>query len=120
MRRTDAASARTAQLRKQKAELWRRLRRNGSPEEFLNAAAQFVKVETALATGGSEHAVDAAQARASRKLDPESGEVIDEIFSARAELLYAGAAVRGEALSSHDRTRILRVLETFEASNGRS
>lgn len=119
MRRNDATTARLARLRRERAEVWRTLRRSGSDAEFLEAATRVVKIDTALATGCPEHTVDATQARASRSLDPGTAEAIEDLFNARAELLYAGTGGRGDALSAADRARFLSALDTFEKSDAR-
>ena len=51
-------------------------------------------------------------------LDAETARAIDELFAARAELLYAGAGHGGETTFAHeDRSRWLRALERFEKAH---
>ena len=119
LRRSDAATAEMAARRREKAELWSKLRQPGGETEFLERAARFVQIDTALATGQPVGSVDASAARASRALDPATAEVIDEIFSARAELLYAGTAGGEGGRGSMDRQRVRQALATFEKSHGR-
>jgi hypothetical protein len=120
MRRRDEGARRVAALRRKKAELGRQLHHAPSLEEFLEAAARWVQVDTALVTGRPEHGVDATAARNSRVLDAETAAAIDELFAARAELLYAGAG-RGveSSVASDDRAKWLRALERFEKANAR-
>jgi hypothetical protein len=53
--------------------------------------------------------VDAAMAKQVMRADGESGAVLDAIFDASAERLYAGGAVR-EAVSAAERERVLEAL----------
>jgi hypothetical protein len=99
--------------------MWRTLRRSGSDVEFFDAATRLVKIDTARATGCPEHTVDAAQARASRSLDAGTAEAIEDLFNARAELVYAGTGGRSESLSAAERARFLSALNTFENSDAR-
>jgi len=119
-RRTDANSARLARLRRERIELWRTVHRGGSDSDFLDAATRLVQIETAVATGCSPHTVDAAQARAARPISSETAETIEALFNARAELLYAGAGSREDALSAADRTRFLSALESFMSGHAKA
>jgi hypothetical protein len=120
LRRTDASARRVAQLRRKKADLAREMRNADSIEPFLEAAARWVQVDTALVTGRPEHGVDATAARNSRSLDAETAKAIDELFAARAELLYAGAGHGGPATFAHeDRSKWLRALDRFEKAHAR-
>jgi hypothetical protein len=121
MRRTDEASRRVGQLRRKKAQLGRQLRSANSIEEFLEAAARWVQIDTALVTGRPEHGVDATTARTSRVLDAETAGAIDELFAARAELLYAGAGRGGETATfgNEDRAKWMRALDHFEKADAR-
>lgn len=119
MRRTDEASARVARLRREKSELWRKLRQDGSHADFLDTAARLVRLDTALATGRSEHSVDATLARNSRSLDAATAETIEDLFNARAELLYAGGGAGSDAVPPAERARVLSALETFEKSHAK-
>jgi hypothetical protein len=118
IRRTDVASRRISELRRKKHELGRKMRSAGSMEEFLEAAARWVQAETALATGRPEHGIDAAAARASRPLDPDTARAIEEVFAARAELLYAGVG-RGTqtTFGDDDRSKWVAALERFEKAH---
>ena len=93
--------------------MWRRVRSESGHAEFFQAAARLVQVETALATGRTDVSVDAPTARASRSLDEETGAGIDEIFSKRAELLYAGSARSDGRVSESEKDRALTALERF-------
>ena len=118
--RKDEASSRLAALRRERNELWRKVRSESAHAEFFQKAARLVQVETALATGRSDASVDAAAARASSDLDEETASGIDEIFSKRAELLYAGSAPSDGRVSQSDRDRALTALERFQESHARS
>lgn len=117
LRRPNPRAKQIAQLRSAKAAAWRKLRGECSDAEFLDAAVRFVQLETALATGQSDQAIDAAAAKASRRVDEETAAEIDELFSARAELLYAGAGGSHEQLNRRDRERLISALERFEKGN---
>ncbi len=118
--RKDEAASRTASLRRERADLWRTVRSETAHAEFFQKSARLVQIETALATGRPDASVDAAAARASRALDEETAAGIDEIFSKRAELLYAGSS-RGEGrVSESERDRALTVIERFQESHARS
>ena len=76
----------------------------------------MIQWETALATDRTAGSIDAAFARASRQLDAETAEGVERIFSARAELLYAGMSGGGGRLSADERRGVLATLEKFERS----
>ena len=117
LRRDDAGARRSAAWRRERAELVARLRRSGLPEqEFLDAAARVVQLDTALATGRPAESVDAAAARASRQLEPETAAGLEQIFSVRAELLYAGNGGGRGGLSADERREVLATLDRFERS----
>ena len=118
--RKDEATSRVAALRRERGELWRKVRGETAHAEFFQKAARLVQVETALATGRPDASVDAAAARASRALDEETAAGIDEIFSKRAELLYAGSAGNDGRISENERDRALTVLERFQESHARN
>ena len=111
--RKDEATSRMAALRRERGALWRKVRDESGHAEFFQKAARLVQVETALATGRPDASVDAATARASRALDEETAAGIDEIFSKRAELLYAGSARSDGRVSESERDRALTTLERY-------
>ncbi len=118
--RKDEATSRVAALRRERGELWRKVRGETAHAEFFQKAARLVQVETALATGRPDSSVDAAAARASRALDEETAAGIDEIFSKRAELLYAGTSGGDGRVSESERDRALTTLERFQESHARN
>ncbi len=121
LRRHDANGKRSAAWRREKAHLLARLRVADVPEqEFIEAAARVIQLDTALATGRMAESVDAAAAQASRQLAPETAEAIERIFSARAELLYAGVSGGSEPLSPAGRRDVLAALEKFVGSPPRA
>jgi hypothetical protein len=113
LRRNDAEAKRAGLLAKLRA-------RELPDQDFLEAAAQVIQLDTALATGRAPGSVDAAFAQSSRKLDAETAEGIERIFGARAELLYAGAALGGARFSADERRAVLTTLEHFERSQPRA
>ncbi len=115
--RKDEAEIRNRSLRKERAALWRALRGEVRDEAFFETAARLVQVNVALATGLPGGAVDAAAARASRRVDDETAKGLDEIFTSRAALLYAGGGAHDESISATDRARVLTTLERFEKAD---
>ena len=110
----NADALRSAAMRREKAALLARLRREElAHAEFFDSAARVVQIDSALATGGDAAGVDAAAARALAGSDAATAEVIDEIFSARAELLFAGGGRDEGRVSGEERARVLAALETF-------
>jgi len=120
-RAPDIAARAAAQLRREKAAALVRLR---SAElgrvEFFETAARVAQIETALSTGRSAASIDAATVRASSPLSEEGKAVIDDIFAARAELLYAGGGGEERQVSAPQRERVLQVLGELEKTHGRS
>ena len=120
LRRNDADAKRAAAWKREKVDLRAKLRGAGlSEQEFLEAAARVIQLDTALATGRPAESVDAAAARASRCLDPETAAGLERLFSARAELLYAGISGGSEQLSADERRDFLATLDKFERSLAR-
>lgn len=118
-RRPDAAAARTAALRREKAALLAKLRTAQMPHpEFLEGAARVVQITTALATGTDAAGVDATAARA--LADTDTAEIIEEVFNARAELLFAGGGRDERRGSTDDRARVLAALEKFGRNHAQS
>jgi len=120
-RRPDATAARHSALRREKSALLAKLRGGQmTPPEFLDAAARVAQIATALATGSDAASVDATAARALVGTDTATAEVIDEVFAARAELLFAGGGRDASRVTSDDRTRVLAALEKFGRKNGKA
>ncbi len=112
LRRTpDATARRQAELRRERAAALSHLR---SAEigrvQFFETAARVAQIETALSTGIMPASIDVAAVRAAAKLSDETKAAIDEIFAARAELLYAGGGRDEGQVSSQERERILAAL----------
>ena len=121
LHRTNLEARRAAELRREKAALLARLRgaRLGDAE-FFETAARAIQLDTALVTGRAAGTVDAALVRESHRLDPETADAVERIFSSRAELLYAGAGGSGAALSADERKRLIAAVETLEKCHARS
>jgi hypothetical protein len=115
--RKDSRAVRLDALRRERGRLWQKLRAEADPAAFYDLAARVVQVDTALATDLDPANVDAAAARHSRPLDPDTSAALDEIFSARAELLYAGGGPAPTALATADRQRVFTMLERFAKSH---
>ena len=120
-RRPDATAARHSALRREKSALLAKLRGGQmTPPEFLDAAARVAQIATALATGSDAASVDATAARALAGTDTATAEVIDEVFAARSELLFAGGGRDASRVTSDNRTRVLAALEKFGRKNGKA
>ena len=89
-------------------------------QEFLEGAARVIQLDAAMVTGRPVGSVDAAFAIASRALSPETTAGVERLFSARAELLYAGMNGGRERLSAEARRSILSTLEAYERSQTRA
>jgi hypothetical protein len=117
-RRPDAAVRAATELRREKAGAWARLRNAEMGHvEFLEAAAHVAQLETALAMGRSPASIDAVAVRTSARLSADAKAVIDEIFEARAELLYAGGGSAESAVSAGEKQRVLAALDELRRGN---
>jgi hypothetical protein len=120
-RRPDAAVRQKAALRQEKAAVWRRLRSGDLGHvDFFDDAARLAQIETALATGRPVAAVDAATVRASAQLDAAAAETIEAIFSARAEVHYAGGGGGERQVSDLDRERVIEALTQLENGHAKN
>ena len=117
LRRSDGDRARLGQRRERDA-LLRKLRVEPSPAGFFDTAARVLQLESARGSARVAASIDAREACATRRLDPETAAAVAEIFSARAELLYAGHG-GGEAgpITSADRERVLATIERFSTAH---
>ncbi|MEO6787798.1 MAG: BatD family protein [Chthoniobacteraceae bacterium] len=115
-RRRDEKALRTATMRKQKSALLARVRHATDRAEVIDAAAKAMQVQTALDAGCAETDADASALLASRKLDAETAKGVREIFEARNELLYAGAARGADSISERERDSLIGTLAAFEKS----
>jgi hypothetical protein len=115
--RKDSRAVRLDGLRRERERLWQKLRAEADAAAFYDLAARVVQVDTALATDLDPASVDAAAARRSRPLDPDTSAALDEIFSARAELLYAGGGPARTTLATADRQRVFTMIERFARSH---
>jgi hypothetical protein len=118
--RKDEATTRAAGLRKERADLWRKLRSESDEAEFFQAAARLVQIQTALTDGRPAASVDAAAARSARELDAETVAGITEIFNARDERVFAGVARGDGRLDAETRTRVFATLERFEKCHAKN
>lgn len=122
VRRKPSADARQrAALRQEKEAVWRRLRSGDlGYVDFFDAAARLAQLQTALATGRAVGSIDAAAVRSSAQLDEGAAETIEEIFSARAELHYAGGGSGDGAVSAAERERVIGALKQLEKGYAKS
>ena len=117
LRRRDERSRTIAHLRREKVQARNAARTAHSAAEYLEQAVRFVQLHTALRTGRAPETVDLSAARTSLH-EPDMIKDVEELFTARAELLYAGTAPRDEHLSEAQRSRFDRVLEQLDRNHG--
>ena len=118
--RKDEATTRAAVLRKERADLWRKLRSESDEAEFFQTAARLVQIQTALTDGRPAASVDAAAARSAHALDAETAAGITEIFNARDERVFAGAGRGDGGLDADTRARVFTTLERFEKCHAKN
>jgi hypothetical protein len=117
----NAAVRQRAALQHEKEAVWRRLRSTELGHvDFFDSAARFAQIQTALKTGRAVASVDAAAVHSAAQLDESAAETIEEIFSARAELHYAGGGSGDGRISTADRERVLGALKQLEKSHARN
>jgi hypothetical protein len=112
-RRPRRDQARLAQLRRERNELLARLPREEDRQAFYDTAARVLQLEAALRTGRAPETVDAAVVRRVAPGNGETSTVLDEIFDARAEALYAGSGAAGPRVTAPERERIMGALSTM-------
>jgi hypothetical protein len=115
-RRTDGKLARIAALRRERAGLIAKVKGAASHAEVLDAAVKAMRIHAQLENGGTPPDDDAAALLGSRKLDAETEKSLREIFEARTELLYAGAAPDSDRISDSERDRVMDAMASFEKS----
>jgi hypothetical protein len=119
-RKPDAAVRQRAALRQEKEAVWRRLRTGDlGYVDFFDAAARLAQIQTALVTGRAVAGIDASAVRAAASLDENAAATIEEIFSARAELHYAGGGSGDGQVSAAERERVLGVLKQLEKGHAK-
>jgi len=121
-REPNVAVRQKAALRQEKEAVWRRLRSADLGHvDFFDSAARLAQIQTALVTGRAVAAIDAAAVRAAAKLDESAAETIEDIFSARAELHYAGRGGGGDGqVSTAERERVFEALKQLEKGHAKS
>jgi hypothetical protein len=116
-RRRDEKAQRVAAMRREKSALLARVKSATARAGVIDAAAKAMQIQTALDTGRMETDADAEALLASRQLDDETANSVREIFEARNELLYAGAAHGTNGISERERDRLIETLAIFEKSS---
>ncbi len=115
-RRGDAKLARIAALRRERAGMISQVKNAANRAEVFDAAVKAVRIHAQLDGDGALPDDDAAALLGSRKLDAETEKSLREIFEARTELLYAGAAHESDRISDTERDRVMDVIASFEKS----
>ena len=115
-RRSDGKIARIAALRRERSGLLSQVRGAASRAEVLDAAVKAMRLQTMLENDASQPDDDGSALLGSRKLDAETEKSLREIFEARTELLYAGAARESDRISDDERDRVLEAVANFERS----
>jgi hypothetical protein len=122
IRRAPTAAVRErAALRQEKDAVWRRLRdAELGHVDFFDSAARLAQIQTALLTGRAAGSIDAAAVRAAAQLDESAAETIEEVFSARAELHYAGGGSGDGQVSAAERERVIGALKQLEKGHAKN
>lgn len=117
----NVAVQQRAALQQEKDAVWRRLRNSDlGYVDFFDSAARLVQLETALKTGRPVASIDAATVCSVTQLDEQASGTIEEIFSARAEVHYAGGGGGGGQVSAAERERVIGVLKQLEKGHAKS
>ena len=114
-RRGDAKLARAAALRRERAGMISQVKNAANRAEVFDAAVKAVRIVAQIENGALPDD-DAAALLGSRKLDVETEKSLREIFEARTELLYAGAARGEDRISDIERDRVMEAISAFERS----
>ena len=115
-RRSDGKIARIAALRRERAGLLLRVKGATSRAEVLDAAVKAMRLHAEIENDGAQPDDDASALLGSRKLDAETEKSLREIFEARTELLYAGAAREEDRIGERERDRVIEAVANFERS----
>ena len=119
-RAPDAALRAAAEVRREKVAAFARLQAHDVGQaEFIKGATRVAQLEVALLTGRLPESIDAPAVCAAPNLSAEDKAVIEDIFSARVESLYAGEVSSGGRGLAVDRARVLLVLEKLGKGHGR-
>jgi hypothetical protein len=116
IRRATPEAARRAALLRERAALLSRAHATSERAELLEATARALQLDVALATGRLPASIGLDEVLASSPPDPAVRATVEEVFAARAELLYAGGGSGPAECSPGERDRVLGVLATFERS----
>jgi hypothetical protein len=111
----DVLAAQAAEWRRQKSELLKSVQREGAdPQIFYDAAIRYIQIEAARELRRPPASIGATEAIATRKLDIATGEAVQSIFNAHAELVYAGAPAERRKVAPAQRQSVLDTLKKFE------
>ncbi len=108
--RRSPAAARKAALRRERDDLWSKVRASG--DNFYEHAVRLAQVQTALVNGADPASVDAGTARRAAKSE-EIAAGIAAIFDAHGERLYAGSGTVRAEVSAAERERAIQTLQEF-------
>ncbi|MDB6175174.1 MAG: hypothetical protein JWL59_4485 [Chthoniobacteraceae bacterium] len=122
LRRRDQSAARLSELRREKLLLLAKLKKERSRADFFEDAVRIIQMDASRVMGRPAHTIDAAAATIGRDLPADVADGIQEIFSTRAELLYAGVGhdISRETLQETEREKVVSILSQFEKSHGNS
>ena len=114
-RSADQVARRRLELKRDRAAHIQTIQSSKDPAEFYDAAAHVLQIDAALASGKAPLACELEDVLAARKLTPSTQAAVEELFNARAALVYAGG--RGnEAVRTTDRDRVQETLAAYERS----
>lgn len=115
-RSSDQAARQRQQLKRDRATQAQTVHSTRDTAELYDAAARVLQIDAALVNGKSPHACELAEILAARKLTPTTQTAVEELFNARAALVYAGGGRGNESIRSADRDRVLETLAAYERS----
>ncbi len=110
-RKPDDTARQRATWQRERAERLAQVRRETGGTAFYEAAARVLQLDLSLATGRPPDTIGAAAVREQLGKDGEDAAIIDEIFEARAQVLYAGGDSGEVRLCDDVRARILSILQ---------
>jgi hypothetical protein len=85
--------------------------------EFYETAARIAQLEAAIATGREPASIDAAAASKAVQANEDLARRIEELFNARAELLYAGGGGGDDLVPSEEKAAVLSTLRELQHSS---
>ena len=114
-RRSDGKVARLASLKRERSALLSQVKNAAGRAEVLDAAVKAMRLHEQIESSGAQTEDEETALLGSRNLDAETEKALREIFSARTELLYAGAPA-SDRIGDTERDRVLAAVADFQRS----